>query len=114
MNSVTAHLSAPVPEWNVSQEASTETVPEVSVRVDEALDNPWQVVIYNDPVNLMSYVAVVIRKVFGYAEELASKLMLDVHEKGRAIVWTGGREKAEFYVQQLQGHQLLAAMEKID
>lgn len=96
--------------------AGVEVAPDIDVEVgsDELLDTPWQVVIYNDPVNLMNYVTVVIRKVFGYPEERARQLMLDVHHKGRAIVWAGEREKAELYVQQLQSYQLLAAMERID
>lgn len=76
------------------------------------LDVPWKVIVYNDPVNLMSFVTFVIRKVFGYPEEQAQMLMVEVHEKGKSIVWTGEREKAELYVQQLQGFQLLAAMKR--
>ena len=85
---------------------------EVGADSDERLTTPWMVIIYNDPVNLMSYVTVVIRRIFGYSEERARELMLDVHHKGKAIVWSGERERAEFYVQQLQSHQLLAAMKK--
>ena len=81
-------------------------------KTESTLDAPWKVIVYNDPVNLMSFVVFVIRKVFGYNEEHAQKLMLEVHEKGKSIVWTGSREKAEFYVQQLQGFQLLAAMKR--
>jgi ATP-dependent Clp protease adaptor protein ClpS len=88
-------------------------VPTVDTQVREGLSQPWQVIVLNDPVNLMSYVTLVIRRVFGYSEQKATELMLDVHQKGRAIVWTGEREKAEMYVQQLQGHQLLAKMEKV-
>ena len=79
---------------------------------DIALDVPWQVVVHNDPVNLMSYVARVFRKVFGFSEEKAEKHMLEVHRLGRSIVWTGGRERAEGYVQQLHGYLLLATLEK--
>ena len=93
----------------------TETVeaPTVETRSAEETSPPWQVIILNDPVNLMSFVTLVIRRVVGYSEEKATQLMLNVHEKGRAIVWTGEREKAEMYVQQLQGYQLLAKMEKV-
>lgn len=80
----------------------TETVP------------PWQVVVHNDPVNLMSYVTMVFRKVFGFSAEKARRHMLEVHEKGKSIVWCGEREKAEFYVQQLHGHLLLATLERVD
>ena len=81
-------------------------------KTESALDVPWKVIVYNDPVNLMSFVVFVIRKVFGYTDEHAHKLMLEVHEQGKSIVWTGAREKAELYVQQLQGFQLHAAMKR--
>lgn len=78
----------------------------------EALDRPWQVVVHNDPVNLMHYVTMVFRKVFGFPREKAEAHMLEVHRKGRSIVWSGGREKAEFYVQQLHSYLLLATVER--
>ena len=87
------------------------------VAEDEALDQatqPWQVMILNDPVNLMSFVTLILRRIFGYSEEKATVLMLKVHYEGSAIVWTGDREKAELYVQQLQTHQLYAVMEPIE
>jgi ATP-dependent Clp protease adaptor protein ClpS len=77
-------------------------------------DQPWNVVVHNDPVNLMSYVAHVIRKLFGYDETEATRLMLQVHEQGRSIVWTGAREKAEHYVRELHSHQLLATIEQTE
>lgn len=76
------------------------------------LDIPWNVVVHDDPVNLMSYVTLIFRRIFGFSEERAKKHMLEVHNLGRSIVWTGSREKAELYVQQLQEHLLLATMEK--
>ena len=78
------------------------------------LDSPWHVIIHNDPVNLMSYVSHVIRKIFGYPEKEAQRLMLQVHQEGRSQVWTGRREKAEHYVRELHGHQLLATLEKAE
>lgn len=75
-------------------------------------DPPWSVIIHNDPVNLMSYVSHVIRKIFGYTEKEAQRLMLQVHHEGRSQVWAGRREKAEHYVRELHGHQLLATLEK--
>jgi len=77
-----------------------------------SLDVPWNVVVHDDPVNLMGYVTWVFMKVLGYPEAQARKHMLQVHEQGRSIVWTGTREKAEFYTQQLQAHQLKASLEK--
>lgn len=73
---------------------------------------PWNVVVLNDPVNLQSYVTMVFKRVFGYAQARAEVLMMEVHTQGRSIVWTGAREKAEFYVQQLHGWQLQTTMEK--
>ncbi len=78
----------------------------------EDLDQPWQVLIFNDPVNLMSYVTVVIRRIFGYSETKARKHMMQIHREGKTIAWTGGRERAEAYVHQLQSHQLLASLHK--
>ncbi|MEI8037459.1 MAG: ATP-dependent Clp protease adapter ClpS [Verrucomicrobiota bacterium] len=77
-----------------------------------ALDVPWNVVVHDDPVNLMGYVTWVLMKIFGYDEKRAAGLMLQVHQLGRSIVWTGQREKAEFYVQQLQAHLLQTSLEK--
>jgi len=90
----------------------TETVIEQETKSRSAIDVPWNVVVHNDPVNLMSYVSRVFRKVFGYSRQRAEKHMLEVHHKGRSIVWTGGRERAEAYVEQLHGYLLLATLEK--
>jgi len=77
-----------------------------------ALQTPWNVLVHDDPVNLMGYVTWVLMKIFGYPENKAAELMMRVHQGGRAIVWTGQREKAEFYVQQLHAHQLKSTLEK--
>ena len=74
-------------------------------------ERPWVVIVWNDPVNLMSYVTFVFQKLFGYSLEKATKLMLDVHEKGRAVVSSGPREKAELDVFRLHEHGLWATME---
>src|SRR5579859_3851576 len=58
-------------------------------------DRPWITIVWNDPVNLMSYVTYVFQKLFGYSHEKATKLMLDVHHKGKAVVSSGGREQME-------------------
>ena len=92
----------------------TITSPETDTDTDVVLDTPWSVIIHNDPVNLMSYVAHVIRKVFGYNDQEAERLMLQVHQEGRSIVWSGARERAEYYVQQLHSHQLLATMSQAE
>lgn len=78
----------------------------------DALDVPWVVIVWNDPINLMSYVTFVLQKLFGYSIEKATELMLDVHHKGRAVVSDGSREKAELDVFRLHEHGLWATMEK--
>lgn len=80
--------------------------------LSEAMDHPWLVVVHNDPVNLMSYVAMVFRRVFGWTREQAERHMMEVHTKGRSVVWSGAREQGELYVQQLHGHLLLATLER--
>lgn len=74
-------------------------------------DRPWVVIVWNDPINLMSYVTYVFQKLFGYSKEKATKLMLDVHHKGRAVVSSGTRERAEMDVFRLHEHGLWATME---
>ncbi len=78
------------------------------------LDVPWNVIVHDDPVNLMGYVTLVLMKIFGYDEKKAAILMMQVHKLGRSVVWSGQREKAEFYVQQLQAHQLKTSLEKAE
>jgi len=73
---------------------------------------PWVVIVWNDPINLMSYVTFVFQKLFGYSRDVATKLMLDVHQKGRAVVSSGNREKAEFDTYRLHAHGLWATMQQ--
>jgi len=87
-------------------------VPDARTHEKTGVDAPWNVVVHNDPINLMSYVTLVFRKVLGFSKEKAREHMLEVHRHGRSIVWTGGREKAELYVQQLHSHLLLATLEQ--
>ena len=86
---------------------------EQETRTAEELDLPWQVVVHNDPVNLMTYVTMVFQKVFGLTREKAERHMLEVHQQGRSVLWSGMRERAELYVQQLHGYLLLATLERI-
>jgi ATP-dependent Clp protease adaptor protein ClpS len=86
--------------------------PEQETETGVFLDEPWNVIIHNDPVNLMSYVSYVIRKIFGYDEQKAKRLMMEVHTKGRSLVWSGARELAEHYVRELLSHQLMSTMEQ--
>jgi len=99
------------------EQESTSTVEapvrERETRGEEELDVPWQVVVHNDPVNLMTYVTMVFQRVFGYPREKAEQHMLEVHQKGRSILWCGVRERAEFYVQQLHSYLLLATLEQV-
>lgn len=88
----------------------TETI--TSTEETTSLDLPWNVVVHDDPVNLQDYVTLVLMKIFSYDHKKATFLMMQVHELGRSIVWTGEREKAELYVQQLQIHQLKTTLEK--
>ena len=74
-------------------------------------DKPWVVIVWNDPVNLMSYVVFVFQKLFGYSREKATRLMLQVHHDGKAAVSEGTREKAEADVARLHAHGLWATME---
>lgn len=76
-----------------------------------APQGPWRVVVLNDPVNTMSYVVLVFRRVFGFSEALASKHMMEVHERGRSVVWSGLREQAELYAFALQQWHLTAVLE---
>ena len=80
--------------------------------LDAVPDTPWVTIVWNDPINLMSYVTFVFQKLFGYSFAKATKLMLDVHHKGKAIVSSGSREKAEFDVSRLHAHGLWATMQR--
>jgi ATP-dependent Clp protease adaptor protein ClpS len=75
-------------------------------------DRPWVVIVWNDPINLMSYVTFVFQKLFGYSLQKATKLMLDVHHRGKAVVSSGPREQAEFDTMRLHAHGLWATMQK--
>lgn len=85
---------------------------EVSPETKTRLAPPWNVIVHNDPITLMSYVTMVFQKIFGYAYAHAHRLMMEVHNEGRSVVWTGAREKAEIFVQKLHAYQLLATMEQ--
>jgi len=75
-------------------------------------DLPWVTIVWNDPVNLMSYVSYVFQSHFGYAKEKAEKLMLDVHRVGKAVVSAGSREEMERDVEAMHGYGLWATMRK--
>lgn len=92
----------------------TETLTGIEDEVSVVDDRPWLVIVWNDPINLMSYVTHVLQKLFGYSLEKATALMLDVHNKGRAVVTSGPRERAEIDVFRLHEHGLWATMEKAE
>lgn len=99
--------------WGVAAPSPTPVhTDKPSTDEDVTPDQPWQVVVWNDPINLMSYVTWVLQKLFGYSKAKAEKLMLDVHHKGRAVVSSGARERAESDVFRLHAHGLWATMEK--
>ena len=98
---------------NVPRSALEMPTIEKQEATSEEVEMPWNVVVHNDPVNLMSYVTMVFQRVFGYPRERAEKHMLEVHHHGRSILWSGLRERAELYVQQLHGYLLLATIEKV-
>jgi ATP-dependent Clp protease adaptor protein ClpS len=90
---------------------------EAPIRVEEPVeedheqyDRPWIVIVWNDPVNLMTYVTFVFQKLFGYEKAEAERLMLQVHNEGKAVVSNGTREKAEYDVARLHAHGLWATM----
>ena len=86
--------------------------PEAKVDEETELSGMWNVIVLNDPVNLMSYVTMIFKRVLGMSQSEAEKHMLEVHELGRSVVWVGEREKAETYLYQLQEWHLNAILEK--
>ncbi|MFQ5556356.1 MAG: ATP-dependent Clp protease adapter ClpS [Acidimicrobiales bacterium] len=87
----------------------------VEVREPESrssTERPWKVIVWNDPINLMSYVAYVFRKLFGFSAAKANRLMMQVHTEGKAVVSSGPRERAELDVYRLHEHGLWATLEK--
>jgi ATP-dependent Clp protease adaptor protein ClpS len=97
-------------------EVSTSPVELEEPVVDDvtSLASPWVTIVWNDPVNLMSYVSFVFQKYFGYGKQKAEKLMMEVHEDGRSVVSTGSREEMERDVQAMHGFGLWATMQKAD
>jgi ATP-dependent Clp protease adaptor protein ClpS len=92
----------------------TETIERPDTGERQEVERPWLVIVWNDPINLMSYVTFVLQKLFGYSREKATKLMLQVHHEGRAVVSSGSREKAELDCFRLHGYGLWATIAKSD
>jgi ATP-dependent Clp protease adaptor protein ClpS len=80
--------------------------------VDETLDRPWVAIVWNDPINLMSYVTFVLMELFGYSRDKATQLMLAVHHEGKAVVSNGTREQMEADVARLHGKGLWATLQQ--
>ena len=95
---------APVQETSTREETLDRVQP----------DTPWITLVWNDPVNLMSYVTYVFESYFGYPRQKSEKLMMDVHVKGKAVVSNGSREAMERDAEALQGYGLWATFEKDD
>lgn len=112
------HVETSVMSWTPQGSGGGAGAPDVTldpdVQVLESLDIPWKVVVHNDPINLMDYVTKVFMRIFGYPREKAERHMMEVHKAGKSIVWTGERERAEFFVEQLQEHLLIATMERTE
>ncbi len=92
------------PDTELESELGTVVLPDV----------PWVTIVWNDPVNLMTYVAWVFRSYFGFSEQEAHRRMLQVHEEGRAVVATGSREEMERHVQAMHEYGLWATVQKQD
>ncbi len=105
------HATARRVDFAAVTKSSSTTQPKEDTRTALAVAGVWRVVVLNDPVNLMSYVVLVFKKIFGFDEPTARQRMLEVHEQGRSIVWSGHREKAEAYVFTLQQWHLTAVLE---
>jgi ATP-dependent Clp protease adaptor protein ClpS len=101
-------VSAPMPVETERPQAEEQELPEET----PVLDRPWQTVVWNDPVNLMSYVTYVFETYFGYSRKKAERLMLEVHNDGRSVVSTGSREEMERDVQAMHEYGLWATMER--
>lgn len=102
-----APSSVPRPQPGVATKTVEKTEPKTRVQTQR----PWNVVVHDDPVTLMNYVTRVFMDVFRYSQAKAHRLMMEVHQDGRSVVWSGAREPAETYVTRLQAAHLLTTLE---
>lgn len=102
------------PDANRHSASAVRPEEETRPTVRTQLAPPWNVIVHDDPVTLMQFVTRVLREIFGYPEVKATRLMLQVHNSGCAVVWTGAREQAEIYVQKLLGYHLKASLDRVD
>lgn len=87
---------------------------ELTLVIDPVIEGAWRTIVWDDPVNLMTYVTYVFQSYFGYAREEAERLMLLVHHEGRAVVATGNREAMERHVQAMHGYGLQASVSRVE
>jgi ATP-dependent Clp protease adaptor protein ClpS len=99
-------------DWPRAAEVLPKTEEATEEKIKEAFAKSWNVIVWNDPVNLMTYVVFVFMKVLAFPKEKATKHMLEVHEEGKSCVATETREKAELYHQQLQGYGLTVTLQQ--
>jgi ATP-dependent Clp protease adaptor protein ClpS len=91
---------------------SIDTIAQSDLDISQLVDKPWVTIVWDDPVNLMSYVTFVFIKLFGFTPERANELMMQVHNEGRAVVSNGSREEMERDVQRLHEHGLWATLQR--
>ena len=96
----------------MSSTAPLEVVADPDLDADLDVERPWVVIVWNDPINLMSYVTHVLQKLFGYSRAKATTLMLQVHQEGKAVVSNGSRSEAERDLFRLHEHGLWATMQQ--
>ena len=96
----------------MTRKPGTETQEQQATETAPALGFPWNVIVWDDPINLQSYVVYVFQKLFGFSQQLATKHMLEVHNDGRSVVASVDRERGEFYVGRLHGYGLQATLER--
>ena len=101
-------------DFLVPETIAPDTIEDIQDDTQSDLDRVWLVIVWNDPINLMSYVTFVLQKLFGYSLDKATKLMLQVHHQGKAVVSSGSREKAELDCFRLHGHGLWATLSRSD
>lgn len=102
------------PDSDNSTFGGVSTLTNIDAALHDLLDRPWICIVWDDPVNLMSYVVYVFQKLFGFSKERAQELMIQVHNEGRAVVASGSREEMERNVQQLHEHGLWATLQRDD
>ncbi len=91
-----------------------DTLTDSDISIEQLLERPWVCIVWDDPVNLMSYVTFVLIKLFGFSKEKAHDKMMQVHIEGKAVVATGSREEMEHHVQALHEHGLWATLQRDD